>query len=213
MSKDKKVKGKDSPTFKKLEESLGINSDDKDDDLDDTLEDLNEVSEEDREKEEREEKIKARREIVKNTRNLLATVKKDGNLENEDEAYIRDMLRDLSATGMSMLKVQEEEMQLDPSARNAETAASLINAISSSLKELQEVSLKRKKLELDEQKVNIRKVNANPNGGGVTNIIGAGTFADIVKQLKNEGADIGKTGEDAIDVDAEVVETDDEDDD
>ena len=192
MTRKKSVKEK------KIEASLGIDSKDDPEDFD--MSDEVEKDEDD----EAAAQVEKRREIVSNTKNALAVYKdedKDKGYDG-DEEFTRDMLRDLAVTGMTILKLQEEEMQIDPSARSVETAATLITSVTNAVDKLNHVGLNKKKLELDEKKVEARTAG----GLNVTNnFIGASSFSDLVKGLKEADSDIGKiSSPDPIEVEAEV---------
>lgn len=194
---------------KKIEKSLGIGgSDDDDFDMSDdsTVED---------EEQEAKEQLEKRRELAAQTKNALSVYKNDNYDDKEkgydsDEEFTRDVLRSVSITGMTMLKLQEEEMQIDPSARNAETAASLISSITNAVDKLNGVGLNKKKLEIDE-----KKANARLDGHNVTNnFIGVSSFSELVKNIKDTGEELGKVSNpEPKEIEVEVVHDVDEDND
>lgn len=145
-------------------------------------------------------KIAKRKEIADETRNALKQYDKEDKGYDDDEEFTRDMLRDLAKTGMTLLKLQEEEMLQDASARNAETAAQVIAATTNAVDKLRDVGMSKEKLKIEKEKLELKK-NASGIAGPVTqNIIAVGSFSDIVKNLKNEDPEVGEC------INAEVVE-------
>jgi hypothetical protein len=183
-----------------LDRSLGIVPPDDDMDYDDDS--STEKSEEDLQNEQ----LEKRKQIVEDSRNALQVYdKKDEDKSKgyeDDEEFTREMLRDLAKTGVTLLRLQQEEMLMDASARNAETAAAMISATTSALEKLNNVGINKEKLELEKEKVDIKKKASGGPGNITNNFIGVGTFSDIVKGIKEEVTDMGE----CIDVEAEVIE-------
>lgn len=190
---------KKSKKEQKIEASLGISSDDDFDMSEDIVDDNDEDIEE-------KEKLDKRKEIASNTKNALAVYAENKNEKgyDSDEEFTRDMLRDLAITGMTVLKLQENEMEIDPSARNAETAAALITAVTNSVDKLHSVGLNKKKLEIEEKKANRHDGPNTVNN----NFIGVSSFSEMIKNLKDSGEDIGTVSNSVKtkEVEAEIVE-------
>lgn len=193
---------------KKIEESLGIGGA-KDDDFD-MSEEIDNESEEDHAAKE---KLENRREIATTTKNALAKYsEKEDRGYDSDEEFSRDILRDIAVTGSTLLKIQEEEMQLDPSPRIAETAASLMTSVTTAVDKLTGIGLSRRKLDIDQQ-----KADRGDGPNSVTNnFIGVSSFSDLVKNIKESGEDMGKVStpdaNPTIEVEAEVVDSDEDND-
>ena len=186
---------------RKIEASLGIGSSD---DFD--MSDNPEVSEEAEAEAAAAEQLNKRREIATTTKNALAVYsnKTDDKGFDQDEEFSRDMLRDLAVTGMTILKLQEEEMQLDPSARNAETAASLITSVTNAVDKLVGVGHNRKKLDITE-----RKAARQEGPNNITNnFIGVSSFSDLVKNIKDTGENMGIVSNKPKEIESEVVDED-----
>lgn len=132
-------------------------------------------------------KLEDRKELVKNEKSSLNNLKK---ISNKDSDFIREMLKNLATTGATMVKVMEEEMQLDPRARSAETAAELINSVTSTLDKLHSLTQHEDKMDIEKQKLEIKK-----NVGNVptltANIVAAGSISDLLKSFKNNGIEVG----------------------
>lgn len=186
-----------------IDKSLGITSS-SDDDFDLNSSDTsNDVSDEQKL---REESVQKRRDIVLEQQNALSKYVAEEDVGyDQDETFARDILKDLAMSGVSLLKIQEEEMQLDPSARNAETAATLITATTNAVDKLQGIGLNNKKLAIEEKKVGVKEVQ-----NGINAHVGAMlscTFSELIGQLKNEKAEVGKVqGKEIKDAEAEVIE-------
>lgn len=152
-------------------------------------------------------KLEERKELVRTEKNSLNNLKK---ISNKDSDFIREMLKNLATTGATMVKVMEEEMQLDPRARSAETAAELINSVTSALDKLHSITQHEDKMDIEKQKVEIKKNNGNvPNI--TANIVAAGSISDLLKTFKNSGIEVGAVDTQekevkTIDVEAEVKE-------
>lgn len=105
--------------------------------------------------------------------------------EYTDENFIKDNLRRLSELGMETLEVLKDEIQTDPSGRMAECMSSLANSTVNSLKELKEYDNDKKKLQIEEEKLNIRK-SAITAGGPTNNVLIVGKMTDVMKAIKDQ---------------------------
>jgi len=186
-----------SPSNKKIEKALGISGIN---DLDD-MDDINEEAES--------KKLEDRKALVKENKNILENLKKNA---GKDEDFIREMLKSVATTGMTIVKVLEEEMQLDVKARNVETAAEMMNAVTSALDKLQSISQHADKMVLEKEKLEIKKNNGD-TPMITNNIIAAGSMSDLLKSFKEAGAAIGsvdgaeiKKEQKTIDITAEIKE-------
>lgn len=160
----------------KIEKALGMKNIN---DLDD-IEDFNE--------DEAKKKADERKIIVQETKDKLENLKKNS---GTDEDFIREMYKNIINTGATMLKVIEEEVQVDVKARNIETAAEMMNAVSTALDKLQSIGQHKDKMEIEKEKIEIKKNNSN-TPTIQANIVAAGSMVDLLKSLKNEGIEIGK---------------------
>ena len=161
----------------KIEKALGMK------DIKD-LDDIDDFNEDDAKKKAEERKI-----IVQETKDKLENLKKNS---GTDEDFIREMYKNIINTGATMLKVIEEEVQIDVKARNIETAAEMMNAVSTALDKLQSIGQHKDKMDIEKEKLEIKK-NANQTGPTITaNIVAAGSMVDLLKSFKKEGIEIGK---------------------
>lgn len=192
---------------KKIDQSLGITSSDDDEfdmtaSSDDTCPD---TDLEEQQKKEKEQAISRRRDIVQEQQNALAKyAAEEDKGYDADENFARDILKDVALSGVSLLRIQEEEMQLDPSARNAETAAAIMNAVTTAADKLQGIGLNNKKLVIEEKKVGVKEAQngiAAQNGAMI-----ACSFAELIGQLKEADENVGKVQGKIKDTDAEVIE-------
>lgn len=174
-----------SPSNKKIEKALGIS---KINDLDE-MDDFNE--------EEQKKKLEERKESIASNKKLLETLKKNS---GKDEDFIREMLKDVAMSGMTIVKVLEEEMQLDVKARNVETAAEMMNAVTAALGKLQSISEHDDKMGLEKEKLEIKK-NSGDVPNITNNIIASGTMTELLDSFKKSGVtDIGIVDTDVVEV-------------
>jgi len=191
---------------KKIDQSLGITSSD-DDEFDMTASSESEpnVDLEEQKRQEKEQAISRRRDIVQEQQNALAKYAAEEDKGYEaDENFSRDILKDVALSGVTLLRIQEEEMQLDPSARNAETAAAIMNAVTTAADKLQGIGLNNKKLVIEEKKVGVKEAQngiAAQNGAMI-----ACSFAELVHQLKDADQDVGKVQGKIKDTEVEIIE-------
>ncbi len=161
----------------KIEKALGMNNVN---DLDD-IEDFNE--------DEAKRKVEERKLIVQENKNLLENLKKNS---GKDEDFVREMYKNVVTTGMTFIKIMEEEVQMDAKARNIETAAEMMNAVTGALDKLQSISEHKDKMEIEKEKVDIKKSNSGAAPNITNNIIAAGSMSDLLKTFKQNGLEIGK---------------------
>jgi hypothetical protein len=166
-----------SPSKNKIEKALGMSN----------INDLDDIPDYAEGEEKR--KLEERKALVSASKSQLEDLKKNS---GKDEDFIREMLKNLATTGMTMVKVMEEEMQLDVKARNVETAAEMINAVTSTLDKLQSISEHKDKMEIEKEKIDIKKNNSQ-NGPMITaNIVAAGSMSDLLKTFRANGLEVGK---------------------
>lgn len=117
-----------------------------------------------------------------------------------DAEFSRDIYKELVMIDMEILRITRKEMEMDPSPRHVETAASLTSSITStidSLRDIDEVKVdqgfKREALDL--------KKNASSTGNITAGVIMAGAFTDIMDKIGEMKKQKEKT------IEAVVVET------
>ena len=117
--------------------------------------------------------------------------------ENPDEDFIKEHLRELATSGMVALRTIQDEIELNPSGRDVECMATLMNSIASSLKELKDVDNDKVKIGQKQQEIDLKKLRSTENGGRLTqNNVFIGSVNDLRKAIKNIDVD-------AIDVEKE----------
>lgn len=135
---------------------------------------------------ERRQKIEDLREKLKDAKNL------------EDEDFARGLLREVAAQARVILEIMSGEIEADPDARSVEVVADLVDSVNNTLNSLLELGINKKKLELDERKVDLKE-EQNQVGGGDTNVLVVGSANDLAEFL--ESGDVPEEIEEA-----EVVE-------
>ncbi len=139
-----------------------------------------------------------RRERAETRKKEVAKIKAEiGKLrKSDDEDFIREGLRELASIGLQSMRILQDEVEIDPSGRAVECMASMANATSSALKNLQNVDLDKKKLEIEQEKINIKKHAALPHGNTINNVLITGTMNDVLQAMK----DGGFTNQDEVDI-------------
>lgn len=185
---------------KSLKAKLGINKE-----LKELDEEENTSSDKSSEDLEREEKAKERKKIAKNLKSELSKLKKK---ESKDKEFAREMYKELAARGMTMLAVMQEEVELNPRARDMETASTMMNSISSTLDSLRNIDDVDEKFAIEREKIGVRKQQALGNERyaaiaqeGTKAIVSS--MADMVKEINKAKA---TEEEKIIDIEAEVDE-------
>lgn len=185
-----------------LKKALGINEE---------LNQLDEESASDKSQEEidQEKKAEERRQMAKELKEKLSKLKKK---ESKDKEFCREMYKELAARGMTMLAVMQEEVELNPRARDMETAGAMMNSITSTLDSLRNIDDVDEKFSIEREKIDVKKQVAIGNdryaaiaAEGTKAVVS--TMADMVKEINKAK----KEEEDKI-IEVEVeVEKDEED--
>lgn len=106
---------------------------------------------------------------------------------NNDEQFIKETLKNLTSLCMISLHQMQEEMLLDPSGRMGECMAALSNSVVNALKELNEIEHKKKKIDLEEEKLILKKQNMQKNVSPTTNnVVVIGSITDALKLIKDQ---------------------------
>ena len=104
-----------------------------------------------------------------------------------DEIFIKDKLRDLAEMGVEALHILSEELQYDPSGRNAECMGALTNAVVGALKEIKEFDNDKTKLGYEREKIDIKKAASEATGNGAKgNILVVGRMTDVLKAINDQ---------------------------
>jgi hypothetical protein len=107
--------------------------------------------------------------------------------EFTDEKFIKDKLRDLAEMGVEALHILSEELQYDPSGRNAECMGALTNAVVGALKEIKEFDNDKTKLGYEREKIDIKKASSEAAGNGAKgNILVVGRMTDVLKAINDQ---------------------------
>lgn len=110
---------------------------------------------------------------------------------NNDEQFIKETLKNLTSLCMISLHQMQEEMLLDPSGRMGECMAALSNSVVNALKELNEIEHKRKKINLEEEKLTLKKQSIQKNISPTTNnVVVIGSVTDALKLIKDKENEI-----------------------
>lgn len=130
---------------------------------------------------EKRERAEARKKEVAKIKAEIGKLRK-----NDDEDFVKEGLRELASIGLQSMRVLQDEVEVDPSGRAVECMASMANATNAALKNLQNVELDKKKIEIDQEKVNIKKNAALPSGNTYNNVLIAGSPRDVLQTIKDQ---------------------------
>lgn len=141
-----------------------------------------------------------RRERAETRKKEVAKIKAEiGKLKNNpDEDFVKEGLRELAGIGLQSMRILQDEIEVDPSGRAVECMAAMSNAVGKALKDLQNVELDKKKMELEEEKVNVKKNTALPAGKTVNNVLVTGSVTDLLRAMKDGSFE----NQDDVDVEA-----------
>ena len=93
----------------------------------------------------------------------------------------------MAGIGLESMRVLQDELEYDPSGRAVECMAAMTNAVSSTLKNLQNVEIDKEKLKIDQEKVAIKKHSALGHNGTTNNILITGSVTDVLQTMKDGG--------------------------
>ena len=155
---------------------------------------------------EREIRAEERKLATKELKSQLSKLKKK---ESKDKEFCREMYKELAARGMTMLGVMQDEVELNPRARDMETASTMINSIASTLDSLRNIDDVDEKFSIEREKLGVKKQIAIGNDRysamaqeGTKAIVSS--MADMIKQINK-----AKEQEDnTIEIEAEVKQDD-----
>ena len=168
MTDDKKKKSK---SFKSIEEILNI------DNVDNLEFDDNAANE-----------LETK---LENTRKAVAEMKEEFTKIKElsDDDFTKHILKTLVEKSMSMLTAIQLEIEDNPTGRAVETAATMVSAINSVVDNFNKVKVYNQKLEIEQEKLNLRKASLQSNIGhsGNTNVLVCGDTNQILDMLASKG--------------------------
>jgi hypothetical protein len=180
-----------SMTEKKLENVLGIGE---------SLKELDNVEkiEVSKADEEKKEKLKERKKYLDDMKTQFETLKSKTDMDFSKEIY-----KELVMLDMEILRITRKEMEMDPSPRYAETAASLTSSITATVDSLRNVEDTKISQGFEREKIDMKK--SAVTGGNITaGIMMAGAYTDImdkIGEIKKRKEEKEKT------IEAEVVST------
>lgn len=178
----------------KFNKALGI-----DDDLNDIDSQEDSINDDDEKRRKHEE----RKQHVQEVKNKLKNLNK---VAVEDKDYCRDVYKDVVSESLAIMNIMRYEIENDPSPRAVETFAALGNSIASTLKNLRELDVTDQKLEIDREKIEVKKMNANTAaniGNGMVS-----TMSDMMKFIRKTHDEIEE--EKLIETEVEIVDEDSE---
>lgn len=106
--------------------------------------------------------------------------------ENPDEMFIKEQLKELTTSGMIALRTIQEEIELNPTGRDVECMATMMNAITSSLKELKETENDKIKIGQKQQEIDIKKLKSSSENRKLTqNNVFVGSVNELRKAIKD----------------------------
>ena len=126
--------------------------------------------------------------------------------ENDDD-FIKENLRELAMMGIHAGRILEDEIEVNGKGRDVECLASIMNSTKDTLKKLQDIKHDAAKLELEKEKLAIRKSSSGqPQGQLTQNNLFVGSHGDMLKALSDmkkmsEEQDVDQN--EVIDVEAE----------
>lgn len=101
-----------------------------------------------------------------------------------DAEFSRDIYKELVMIDMEILRITRKEMEMDPSPRHVETAASLTSSITSTIDSLRDIDEVKIEQGFKREALDLKKNQGNTGpGAGVVMI---GTMNDILAKLKSE---------------------------
>jgi hypothetical protein len=86
---------------------------------------------------------------------------------------------------MIALRTIQEEIELNPSGRDVECMATLMNSVASSLKELKDVENDKIKIAQKQQEIDLKKLKGDDKAKLTQNNLFIGSVRDLSKALKN----------------------------
>jgi len=104
----------------------------------------------------------------------------------DDEKFVKEMLREVAEIGISVGRVLKEEAELTGEGRTAECLSSLLNSVTTAVKELQDVEVGKSKLGLEKEKIELRKIKTDNGVPKIGNGTVAMTTADLLRLMKKE---------------------------
>ena len=110
-----------------------------------------------------------------------------------DEQFCKDLYKEMAVIGMEMLRINRQEMEMDPRANRVEVASTIMNSTVGALDAVRDIQDTKIDQALEREKLDMKK---NAVGKTGNNVIMIGSMTDALRMAK---AEMAKT------VDAEVV--------
>ena len=153
---------------RQLEDALGIEPDDE------------KIKDPQAEAEAEEEALQKRLAKVKAAKEEMKKRQDEG-----DKDFIKETLREIAMIGVGAMHVMQDEIEVNGKGRDVECLAGLMNSTRDALKELQDVELDEQKMDLEKEKVEMRKNAGGNTAGRVTqNNLFVGTQEDMIKMVR-----------------------------
>lgn len=173
---------------KKLEGIMGIGDSLKKLDEDETFE----VNKND---EEKKRKMEERKQFLAEAKDKFDVIR-----NKSDAEFSRDIYKELVMIDMEILRITRKEMEMDPSPRHVETAASLTSSITSTIDSLREIDEVKVDQGFKREALDLKKTSSS-TGNITAGVMMAGAFTDIMDKISEMKKQKEKT------VEAVVVET------
>ncbi len=145
--------------------------------------------------EEKKRKMEERKKFLEEAREQFDIIKNKPDIE-----FSRDIYKELVMIDMEILRITRKEIEMDPSPRHVETAASLTSSITSTIDALRDIDEIKVEQGFKRETIDMKK-NASSAGNITTGVMMAGAFTDIMDKIGEMKKLKEKT------VDAVVVET------
>jgi hypothetical protein len=139
--------------------------------------DVDEVAQTNKNDEEKKLKMEERKKFLAEHKEQFDIVRKKPDLE-----FSREIYKELIMTDMEILRIVRKEIEMDPSPRAVETAASLTSSINSTVDSLRDIDEVKVDQGFEREKIDMKR-NASSAGNITTGVMMAGAFTDIMDKI------------------------------
>ena len=121
---------------------------------------------------------------------LAKMAKMQMDLENKknsgDESFIKEALREVISLGLQSGRIIQDEIVLNTSSRAAECLSTVLNSVTDAAKELKEYENDKTRIELEREKIDIKKSSSNVPKIQQNNFYGSNKeFLKLLKDSEN----------------------------
>jgi hypothetical protein len=108
-------------------------------------------------------------------------IEMEGKKKLTDEQFCKDLYKEMAVIGMEMLRINRQEMEMDPRANRVEVASTIMNSTVGALDAVRDIGDTKIDQGFEREKIDMKKNGLATTG---TNVVMIGSMSEILKQVR-----------------------------